>query len=584
MKRKLISYELFETIQKSALSVAEDQLIGAAPVLSDVLGIDELSLSCYGKNNVMYESKDGTYIHASYELGKKHVNFKNVEQLVLDEATELSSANSMVEEMMDAILDSNESKANELFTKYINLPVMKRNFNEGADNLISKKKKDKKKDKKNPFLDMIKGKKEDKDEKEAKKSFKFKTKTEKDKTVKEWKIVSENVTSFIKFKNCGSLVSESDIARDERGNVINVNVPNSQMRNEMKILSFNWKTLDTDVKVLRSNAKQLTENADFCKAIASLKRLNGLDDDKVNETLEEIVGRWPSVLYLTQNELSILVAEALEVTGVLNFDDHICDSLAESVLKTAFTAYSEKASKVLSLAGAGATDTFEEFSLVVDKFYPHLDESSVLEMQVYVDLYDALRTVNQVAGSMLLKRESAHHLDDLAAVIEQRIAPSLEIAVAAAEWLNNLAETNLESGDWSISNSVHTTVNGDNPKMAQNASKGYTPSSDFSGDWGDTAPVSDGQSYKNDLANQMRNNSWGNIGGDGVYPSLNNPYIPAPFGDYKIKGEKTIDLDSDQLAINGGGDTWPSLQNPYSPKSENPVMNHGREADLIINK
>jgi hypothetical protein len=309
-----------------------------------------------------------------------------------------------------------------------------------------------------------------------------------------------------------------------------------------------------------------------------------LDDDKVNETLEEIVGRWPSVLYLTQNELSILVAEALEVTGVLNFDDHICDSLAESVLKTAFTAYSEKASKVLSLAGAGATDTFEEFSLVVDKFYPHLDESSVLEMQVYVDLYDALRTVNQVAGSMLLKRESAHHLDDLAAVIEQRIAPSLEIAVAAAEWLNNLAETNLESGDWSISNSVHTTVNGDNPKMAQNASKGYTPSSDFSGDWGDTAPVSDGQSYKNDLANQMRNNSWGNIGGDGVYPSLNNPYIPAPFGDYKIKGEKTIDLDSDQLAINGGGDTWPSLQNPYSPKSENPVMNHGREADLIINK
>ena len=581
MKRKLISYELFETIQNSALSVAEDQLIGAAPVLSDVLGIDEVSLVCYGKNNVMYEAADGTYIHAAYELGKKHVNFKNIEQLVLDEATELSTANTMVEELMDAILDSNEAKANELFSKYINLPVMKRSFNEGADNLVAKKKK---KDKKNPFMDMIKGKKEDKDSKEAKKSLKFKTKTEKDKTVKEWKTISENVTSFVKFKQFGPIISESDIARDERGNVVNISVPNSTMRNEMKILSFNWKTLDTDVKVLRSNAKQLSENADFCKSIALLKRLNGLDDDKVNETLEEIVGRWPSVLYLTKNELSILVAEALDIAGVLNFDDNVCDSLAESVLKTAFAAYSERASKVLSLAGAGGTDTFEEFSAVVDKFYPHLDESSVLEMQVYVDLYDALRTVNQVAGSMLLKRESGQHLDDLAAVIEQRIAPSLDIAVAAAEWLSNIVETNLESGDWTISNSVHTTVNGDNPKMAQNAAKGYTPSSDFSGDWGDTAPVSDGQSYKNGLANQMRNNSWGNIGGDGVYPSLNNPYIPTPFGDYKIKGEKTIDADSDQLAVDGGSDTWPSLQNPYSPKSENPVMNHGREADLIVNK
>jgi hypothetical protein len=208
-------------------------------------------------------------------------------------------------------------------------------------------------------------------------------------------------------------------------------------------------------------------------------------------------------------------------------------------------------------------------------------------MQVYVDLYEALRSVHSISGSDLLRREAAAHLGELAAVIEQRIQPNVEVALQAAEWLNSLVETNIDGEEWSVSNSVHTTVNGDNPKMAQNAKKGYTPASDFSGDWGDSAPVSDGKSYKNGLADEMRGRSWGNIGGEGIYPSLTNPYIPKPFGDYKIKGEKTIDGDSDQLVHQGGSDTWPNLQNPYNPKAETPQtykMNHGKEQDLVVDR
>ena len=590
MKRKLISYELFEGIQQNALSTAEDQLLGAQSLLADVLNVEGMNLVCFGKNNVMYESSDGTYVHATYDLDKKHVNFKNIEQLVIDEATEVDAAKNQIEEMMDAILDSNEAKASEIFTKYVNLPVMKRAFNEGAENLTDKKKKKGKKS--NPFFDMIKGKKgkDDESTKKAKKSLKFKTNTEKTKAIKEWKVLAENVNSFAKFKQFGSLVSESDVARDERGNVVAVRIPNNTARNEAKMLNFNWKTLDTDVKVLRSGAKMLAENAEFCKAVASLKRLNALSDDKLQESLEEVVGRWPGVLYLTKGEMSLVVGEALQATSVLNFDDSVCDYLAEALLRTAHNAYNDRVSKVLNLAGAPAleaADAFEHFSNITNQFYPHLDESSSMEMQVYVDLYEALRTVHTISGSQQLRQEAAAHLDELAAVIEQRIQPSVEVALQAAEWLNSLVETNLDSQDWTVSNNVHTTVNGDNPKMAQNASKGYTPSSDFSGDWGDSAPVSDGKSYKNGLAGEMRSNSWGNIGGEGVYPSLTNPYIPAPFGDYKIKGEKTIDSDSAQLGHDGGSDTWPSLQNPYTPKAETPAsyqMNNGREQDLIVNK
>jgi hypothetical protein len=591
MKRKLISYELFESIQQNALSTAENELVGAESILADVLNIDEVSLVCYGKDNALYESSDGTYVHTAYNLGKKHVNFKNIEQLVLDESTEVDAAKAHVEEMMDAILDSDQAKANEVFSKYLKLPIMKRSFNEAAENLVSKKKKKKKS---NPFLDMIKNKKKDKDDegtKKAKKSLKFKTKTDKLVKIKEWKVLVENVNSYVKFKEFGSLLSESDIVRDEKGNVVGARVPNTQTRNEAKILSFNWKTMDTDVKVLRSGAKMLSENSEFCKSIANLKRLNALSDDKIQESLEEVVGRWPGVLYLTTDELSVLVGESLDAVGVMNYDDNACDYLSEALLRTAHNAYNERVCKVMSLAGAScdcdANDAFEQFSNITKDFYPHLDESSVLEMQVYVDLYEALRGIHSISGSQLLRKEAAAHLNELAAVIEQRIQPNVEVALQAAEWLNSLVETNLDSEEWSVSNSVHTTVNGDNPRMAQNAKKGYTPSSDFSGDWGDSAPVSDGKGYKNGLADEMRNRSWGNLGGEGIYPSLTNPYIPKPFGNYEIKGEKTIDGDSDQLVHQGGSDTWPNLQNPYNPKAETPQtykMNYGKEQDLVVDR
>ena len=56
------------------------------------------------------------------------------------------------------------------------------------------------------------------------------------------------------------------------------------------------------------------------------------------------------------------------------------------------------------------------------------------------------------------------------------------------------------------------------------------------------------------------------------------------FGDYKIRGEKSIEDDS-PLGNEGGPDTWPSLQNQYAPKGETPQtykMNGGKEKDLVV--
>jgi len=98
--------------------------------------------------------------------------------------------------------------------------------------------------------------------------------------------------------------------------------------------------------------------------------------------------------------------------------------------------------------------------------------------------------------------------------------------------------------------------------------------------------VSDGKNYKGGLAGEMRNRAWGNYGGGDTYPSLQNPYIPKPFGDY-TGTEAGVDKASDSTGQWTSGDTWPNLQNPYIPSAETPQsykMNKGSEKDLVVEK
>jgi hypothetical protein len=100
----------------------------------------------------------------------------------------------------------------------------------------------------------------------------------------------------------------------------------------------------------------------------------------------------------------------------------------------------------------------------------------------------------------------------------------------------------------------------------------------------------DSMTYKGGKhSKEARSHSWGNVGGKDTFPSLSNPYVPKPFGDYTMKGEKGVDKDTfgQHHSTWQSGDTWPKLQNPYVPKAETPhsyKMNKGKEKDLVIDK
>jgi hypothetical protein len=367
---------------------------------------------------------------------------------------------------------------------------------------------------------------------------------------------------LLKYNNVNSLIKEANIKRDEKNNIIALSIPNISTKNETKISCLKNYHENSLMKTERNNAKKLHENSDFVASISLIKKLNNLMDNQLEEAIEETVSRWPNLIYLTKNELSNIIETSLESAGITSFDDKLCDEISESLLKSAHLAYTEKTEAIINSSGKSIKNTYEEFSELTKDYFPHLDESAALEMQSYVDLYEALKHVYSISLNEGMKKSTYAVLSDLSAVIEQKIDPDYEILENAVELLNNYIETNLNPQDWVVSNDVHVSLTGENPVLAQKAKQSYSPANDLEGDgYKDTAPVGDGETYSGDLAKTMRNNSWGNHKND-AWPNLSNPYVPKPFGSYKIKDETAIE-DDKSLVDQGGNDVWPNLNNPY---------------------
>jgi len=611
MKRKLIDFDVFRKIESESLSNAERELVGAEDVLAQALQQEAVSLHCYGDSHVLYETLDDTYIYASYTLEKDAITLEGIEELVVDEEQEKQNARGVLRSLVEELIDDNEMKAHEIFDDYVSLPVVKRQMEEASYRAVqtadgSVKKKLVRKPRKHysgarkaamlrgrKKANRLKGPAQKRRERQAAERRRHKVGLKMaNEVINQINTTAQNVLEYVDFRALGPALKESVAKHDEKGNVIALRIPTINVRNEGKILSFNWKTLNHEVKCLRDGSKKLAESTDFCKAVAELKRHNAFEDsDDLQESLEGIVTQWPNVIYLTQSELAKIIQEALEIVGVSAYDDQICDFMAEGILRTAHEVHTDSIDRILRLANQTDCQKYECFQEAVGEFYSELDESAGVEMRVFYDLYTVVGEIYSQAnrdGDEILAEEAQEFLRDLHAIVEGEIEPDVDLAETVAEWVQCLMETNLNSSEWNPSNKVHITTSGDHPRMAQNAGVPYSPKNDFSGDWGDVAPVSDGKNYKGSLAGNMRNRSWGNVGDSDTYPSLQNPYVPKPYGDYTMKGEPSVDKNHDGgLGQDQGSDTWPNLQNPYVPKAETPQsykMNKGKEKDLVIDQ
>ena len=134
MKRKLINFDVFERIERDSLSTAQDELIFAAPVLAKALQAEDLRLRCYGPETVLYESVDGHFIHASYKMNDGHIEFDNVEELIINEETERGKQREVISTMLDALLEETTTdRAETLLQEFLALPRTRRTFSEAKE-------------------------------------------------------------------------------------------------------------------------------------------------------------------------------------------------------------------------------------------------------------------------------------------------------------------------------------------------------------------------------------------------------------------------------------------------------------------
>jgi len=576
MRRKLIKQDAFDTITNESVTNAEHELREVEEILAKALDKDHLKLRCFNESTVLFETLDGTYVHAGYEINNDDITFSGIEELIVDHESRQGKMKTSLSEMIDALLVDDSAKATSLFQNYMELYSWKDDSPAPAN-------------------------KAGRNTEIQNEGVSEKTLRSAGKDVAEAYRTAENVLEYIEFMRIGPTLEETVSKQDDVGNITDIKVPASKARNEGKILNFNWKTLNSNVKVLRNGASALSENQNFCKACVDLKRQNGFSDSQgLEECLENIVSAFPSVLYVTQPELAVLIGESLKIVGEKNYDDQTCDFMAEGILRKAHGAHSERVQQILHLASAPKledkdVDPYLFFQHVVESFYPAIDERFGLERKVFADLYETLEGIYKKAdrqGDRTAKNEAASYLTDLAAILNNEAKPELELAEEVASWTKRLIETNLETGRWNVSNSAHVTVSGDHPDMAKKAKHPYKPASDFSGDWGDSAPAigQDSMNYKGSHADEMRGRSWGNTSKE-VFPSLKNPYVPSSYGDWTMKGEKGVDKDAfgQHHGSWQSSDTWPGLQNPYVPKEAGGAGGTGYKAtiddkDLVVNK
>jgi hypothetical protein len=594
MKRKLIGYDAFNKIKTESLSNVQGELEGAADLLARTLELEGLSLVSYGSQEALFESADGTHVHANYEVKNGFVQFDQVEQLVINEESEVAASKEVISRMIDSLIESDEGKADELFAEWMGLPRTKRVFTEmkklrvvpirkkvgGKTKIVGYRKArwnvtPKSHESASKTARRVRGKKvAQRKLPEGLRKFLAQRRERVKKTIGEWHVIAENVLGYMDIAENGPAVDQCQVLRHE-GEVVGVRVPTAKLRNEARVLKFNWKTLNTDVVVKRNASKKISENQDFTREIAELKRFNALSDSQaVDESIEKISTKHPEVIYLTEAELSRQIKRCLESVSATNYDDETCRFLAEGILRTAHENLVDRVSKVVKLAGARineqAADKYAEFKNVAEAFYKKLDESTMLEMQAFVDVYEALRQIHEMSveeKNEIVADETAEHLDALLPIVRNESEPSLDVLADAAEWLYDVVEATAPE-EWKTDEPV-VSDNGEHPVLLKKGKQtqydaekpGQTPAAHH---------TSDGKEYAGAAAKELEGEGWGNIGGDGVYPEMDNPYV-LKGGEYKIAGEKDVDSDTDQLAHWGDNDTWPNLQNPYSKASVTPT-------------
>jgi hypothetical protein len=549
MKRKLIDIDVINGLEKRSINVALKEINEAAELLAAKLKVESLTVHCINENEVTFVTPDANYVHASYKVDNQNLLLENIKELVVNEESQRVASLQSLSNMIENLIEDKNDSANENFISYVNLPLNRKIFRESIKDNKKKIIESKEVEKINEFSEF--------------------SKNVNKRKINEWKAISENISELINFKKGSPLETMVKVNEDDSKNIVSLKLPVLKVRNESKILSFDWDTPKTDVTYQRSKMKKVVKEAIFAKAMNDLRHANAVSDVSAMETtLENIVGAWPNIVYFTQKELSSLIKEALDTVNAHNYDDSTCEFMADAILRTAHNIYEDRVAKVFKAAGLENSKEYEKFAEVSEAIYPKLDEDYRRELTAFHDAFVALQDAHVVAShanDKIVKARLENVLESIENILNKKKNIDFSVLEEANYILTSIVEANIPMAekDWHVSDKVHTSLNGSNPYTDKLAKVDAFPAK-YNGDWKSSAPVSDGKSYSGNLDSEM--SSAHTSGGKNIFPDLSNPYI---LKDEKpqIHDDSPNVIDGDNLATNQSGDTWPKLSNPYLPKN-----------------
>lgn len=530
MKRKLVELEAFKNIEKNSITYKEVEIKESKDVLADVLGLSELNFHCLNEDVVYFKNGTSNFVKANYEINESNVVFNNIEEIVLDENTIINEGRKCLAEMIDAVIEDKKDVADKAFVQFMENRRMTRNM---GPRLAKKK---------------MRSLSEDRACKAKHKAMKVNAPGK----VNEWSTVAKNILEYVHFMNNDSVLSEVNVKKDANGNPVAIKMPCKQLRNESRLYSLQLKTLKSEIKDFREEALKLHNDLKFCRMINGVKLLNNISDaDRLEESISQLVSKYPSLVYLTESELSNVINRSLQTVGSHNFDDQTCEFMAEGLLRYAHSLYSDRVERVLELAKAKpeGDDEYLAFQETVSKFYNELDETLSLEKHVFEDLHKAISQVHEITKDA----QSAKLLESLSLMLADEAELDLDLAKDAAEWLNAVVKESIKDADWEIVTKPYVTKTGEHPDMITKSKADAQPS-DYINDV-------QGVGQLDDEGAKPASSRPRGVGANtaNTYPNISkNPCLLDDAGAEDQEGTKLGDYKTD---------TYPNIRNPYLPAS-----------------
>lgn len=560
MKITKIKDKIFEQLVENSFDKIENELKESTEYLNEIFGTT--FEYCFTNENyvIYYSPQSNKYLKTTYSINEneQNIHFENFEIMKIDGQSLNETKKKKIRKIVDALEKNDEEEAEEAWKEWIdNFSIKEITINVGkGDPSINSMKPKFLKNQKSP-KGKIKGTLLKGDETTKKAGVPSDTCMPENLDVlpNYKKIVERIYETAKKLEKDMDIEPEIDIESDDEGPVA-IKIPTSKKKKFAQKKGTEAKKIKKKIKSKRQKCKICDPNEETIEKISQMKKMKN-SGEEIDEMVIETITEYPELLYMTKTEIEEIVENCLTISQESNWDDELCEAIAEDLHKTAYNTYINNAYEIAKTAeGLGvismeeevSDDDYEAFTEVSERLVNYIiNEDKKLEKSLR-----NLSSLLETASNVLENDAQAAYENDL---LEEEIDDYISSRLLQ---LSAQLETNIKNNTINeelVQHVVGELIHGDGKygSLLGVSKNDYDLNKNAKIEpWGHFRPNQDMDKDDYNKFGQQK-------GAD------SNPMAP------KAKSSKDLDLDDD--------DRWSDLKgadsNPMAPKAK------GQELDMV---